>query len=84
MTGQRTDKPSSVMAQEQCDALAERIAAVFRERKQLGDERRRRQQEYDRLNSERALARHYRLRDAFHGQADDPVYVTIMASDAAV
>jgi len=80
MTGQRTDEPTSVMAHEQCDALAERIAAVLRQRKQLGDERRRQQREYQRVNCERALARHYRLRDDLR---HDPAYATIMASNAA-
>jgi hypothetical protein len=84
MTGQRTDEPSSVMAQEQCDALAARIAAVLRDRKKFGEERRRRRLEYERLNGERALARHYKLRDDFRKRSDDPVYVTIMGSNAAV
>ncbi len=45
------------MTQLQRDALAERIAAVLRERKKIGAERRMQQ----RSNSERALARHRRL-----------------------
>jgi len=54
-----------VMTNVQRDVLAERIAAVLRQRKTIGDERRRQEQEYRRLNSERALARHYKLRVNF-------------------
>jgi hypothetical protein len=44
------------------NVLAERIAAVFHQRQKIGAERRTRECEYQRLNNDRALARHYRLR----------------------
>ena len=50
------------------DPVAERIAAVLLERKQIGDQRRTQQQAYQRLNGERALARHYRRRGQLVGQ----------------
>ena len=50
------------------DALAERIAAVLLERQKIGDERRMREQAYQRRNAESALARHYRLRGRPVGQ----------------
>jgi len=84
MTGQRTDAPTSVKTQEQCDALAERIAAVLPERKKLGDKRRRRRYEFQRQNEECTLARHYTLRDGFRIAEMDLVYATIMASNAAI
>ena len=49
------------MTQTQCDALADRIAAVLRDRQEVGAERRRQEREYQRLNSARALARYYSL-----------------------
>jgi hypothetical protein len=53
------------------NVLAERIAAVFQQRQKIGAERRTRQCEYQRLNNDRALARHYRLRgEAAEHQAD--------------
>lgn len=78
-----------VMTNVQCDVLAERIAAVLRERKTIGEERRRQEQEYRRLNSERALARHYKLRGGFRkeskrrNQEIDRVYDAIMSANAA-
>ena len=78
-----------VMTNVQCDVLAERIAAVLRQRKKIGDERRRHEQEYRRLNSERALARHYKLRGEFRkgserrNQEIDRVYEAIMSANAA-
>lgn len=78
------NEPTSVMTQEQCDAMAERIAAVLRERKTIGDERRRRRLEYERKNGERALARYYNFKNDFRFEEMDVVYATIMASNAAV
>jgi hypothetical protein len=78
-----------VMTNQQCDVLAERIAAVLRQRKTIGEERRRQEQEYRRLNSERALARHYKLRGGFRkeskrrNQEIDRVYDAIMSANAA-
>ena len=43
------------------NVLAERIAAVLRQRKKIGAERRTHEREYQRLNNDRARARHYRL-----------------------
>jgi hypothetical protein len=43
------------------NVLAERIAAVLRQRHKIGAERRAHECEYQRLNNERALARYYRL-----------------------
>lgn len=78
-----------VMTNVQRDALAERIAAVLRQRKTIGVERRRQEQEYRRLNSERAIARHYKLRGEFRkgserrNQEIDPSYDAIMSANAA-
>ena len=77
-----------VMTNVQCDVLAERIAAVLRQRKTIGEERRRQEQEYRRLNSERALARHYKLRGGFRKESKrrnqiDRVYDAIMSANAA-
>ena len=44
------------------NVLADRIAAVFRQRQKIGAERRTRECEYQRLNNDRALARYFRLR----------------------
>ena len=52
---------TQVMTQTQCDALADRIAAVLRERQEVGAERRRRERDYQHRNSERAIARSRRL-----------------------
>ena len=78
------NESTCVMTPEQCDALAERIAAVLHERKQLGDERRRRQQEYERKNGERASARYYNLRNDCRLGDMYVVYATIMSSNAAL
>ena len=43
------------------NVLAERIAAVLRQRQKIGAERRAHECEYQRLNNDRALARYYRL-----------------------
>jgi hypothetical protein len=48
------------MTHERTEALAERIAATLRERRRIGDERRRR--EHEGCNAERAIARYHRLR----------------------
>lgn len=56
-----TVETHQVMTQTQCDALADRIAGVLRERQEVGAERRRREREYQHRNSERALARSRRL-----------------------
>ena len=83
------NEPTPGMTQEQCDALAERIAAVLRERKKFGDERRRQEMKYGRHNNDRALARYYKLRGEFREQADrrvkeiDRVYDAIMSANAA-
>jgi hypothetical protein len=50
------------MTQEQCNAVAERIAAVLRERKKIAHERQMREREYQRRNNDRALARYYKER----------------------
>jgi hypothetical protein len=82
-------EPRPVMTQQQCDALAERIAAVLRERKRLGEERRRLQLEYQRQNNEPALSRYHKLRGEFHKHSQrrvnelDLVFHTIMSSNAA-
>jgi hypothetical protein len=83
------NNPTLIMTNQQCDVLAERIAAVLRQRKTIGEERRRQEQEYRRLNSERALARHYKLRGGFRkeskrrNQEIDRVYDAIMSANAA-
>ena len=59
---QTESEPTPVMTQEQCDAVAERIAAVLRERKRIAHERRMRGREYQRRNNDRALARYYQER----------------------
>jgi hypothetical protein len=56
------NEPTAVMTQEQCDAVAERIAAVLRERKKIAHERRMREREYQRRNNDCALARYYKER----------------------
>jgi hypothetical protein len=56
------NEPAPVMTQQQSDALAERIAAVLRERKKIAHERRMRDREYQRRNNDRALARYYKER----------------------
>ena len=53
--------------------LAERIAAVFQQRQKIGAERRTRECEYQRLNNDRALARHYRLRGRALAYAADGI-----------
>jgi hypothetical protein len=50
-----------VITHTQCDDLAARIAAVLIERKKVRAKRRRKELEYQRRNSERALARYRRL-----------------------
>ncbi len=55
------------------NVLAERIAAVLRQRQKIGAERRTHEREYQRLNNDRALARHYRLRDAGVAQQVDGI-----------
>jgi hypothetical protein len=83
------NEPTPVMTQEQCEALAERIAAVLRERKQIGDERRRQDSAYRQRNSDHARARYHQLRGGFREHAErrareiDQVYQTIMSSNAA-
>lgn len=82
-------EPTTFETREQCDALAERIAAVLRERKMIGDERRRQEREAYRRNSDRALARYYKLRGDVRDCAVRPtkeidrVYDTIMSTNAA-
>jgi hypothetical protein len=58
-------RESSAVVRRQHDAIAERIAAVLEERKNVGAERRERAAEYQLLNGERALARYYKLRGAY-------------------
>ena len=78
-----------VMTQDQCDALAERIAAVLRERKKIGDERRRQESAYRQRNSDYARARYHRQRGGLQEHSErrakelDQVYETIMSSNAA-
>lgn len=79
------NEPMPVMTQQQRNALAERIAAVLRGRKRLGEERRSREREYQRRNNERALSRYYKVRGEFPEQSKrrlkelDLVYHTILA-----
>jgi hypothetical protein len=67
-TGQPYAPPNHVprleITQEQCDALAERIARVLRERQQVAAERRMRALEVQRRNSQRSLARYHAVRAA--------------------
>lgn len=67
MKGKLTDasrdrERTNFITKEQCDTQAERIAAVLRERKKIGDDRRMRDREYQRQNYDRALARYYKER----------------------
>jgi hypothetical protein len=84
------NEPSPVMTQGQRDALATRIAAVLCERKNIGEERRKQELEYQRRNSARVLVRYYKLRGEFRKYSDrrfkeiDRMYDTIMSSNAAV
>jgi hypothetical protein len=55
------------------NVLAERIAAVFQQRQKIGAERRTRECEYKRLNNDRALARHYRLKGRALASAADGI-----------
>jgi hypothetical protein len=56
------------------NVLAERIAAVLRQRHQeVGAERRTHEFEYQRLNNDRALARYYRLRGGAVAQQVDGI-----------
>jgi hypothetical protein len=55
------------------DALAERIAAGLRGRQKVGAERQIQEREYQRRNSDRALARHYRLRGELVGRWGEPI-----------
>ena len=66
-THQTSSTETPGITQQERDALAGRIAAVLRKRKKLGAERRVQELEYQRLNRERALARHYRLRGEYVG-----------------
>jgi hypothetical protein len=83
------NEPSHVLTRQQCDALAERIAAALLERKKVGDERRRQERKYGLLNNDRALARYYRLRAEFPERTNrrvkeiDRIYDVIMSSNAA-
>jgi hypothetical protein len=54
-----------VLTQDQTDTLAERIAAVLRERKKVGAQRRMRELEMQRRNSQRTAAR-YLVARALH------------------
>jgi hypothetical protein len=56
------NEPTPLMTKEQCDAQAERIAAVLRERKKIGVERRMPGREYQHRTYDRALARSYKER----------------------
>jgi hypothetical protein len=55
------------------DALAERIVAGLLERQKVGAERQIQEREYQRRNSDRALARHYRLRNESVRQRGEPI-----------
>ena len=55
------------------NVLAERIAAVLRQRQKIGAERHAHECEYQRLNNERALARYYRLSGGAVGQQVDGI-----------
>ena len=63
---------TEVMTQTQRDALADRIAAVLRERQEVGAERRRQEHEYQRRNKERALARYRSLATHRSDNAHEP------------
>jgi len=52
------------------NVLAERIAAVLRQRQKIGAERRIHERKYQRLNNDRALARHYLSRAGVAEQVD--------------
>jgi hypothetical protein len=71
------NEPPSFITQEQCEAQAERIAAVLRERKKIGDERRRRELEYQRRNNDRALAHYYKGRGEVSQQPAHHIEKTI-------
>jgi hypothetical protein len=45
----------------------------LRQRQKIGDQRRNQEREYQRLNNDRALARHYRLRGAEVAQQADGI-----------
>jgi hypothetical protein len=79
------NEPSHVLTRQQCDALAERIAAALLERKKVGDERRRQERKYGLLNNDRALARYYRLRAEYPERTNRRVKEidVIMSSNAA-
>ena len=64
---------TQTMTQTQCDAWADRIAAVLRERQEVGAERRRQGREYQRLNSARALARYHSLTKRRSANANEPL-----------
>ena len=55
------------------NVLAERIAAVLLQRQRIGAERRIHERRYQRLNNDRALARHYRLSRAGVAQQVDSI-----------
>ena len=83
------NRSTPVTTQDQRDALGARIEMALRERKKIGDERRRQERDYRRRNSDRAISRYYKLRGEFREQAErrvkeiDRVYDTIMSSNAA-
>lgn len=63
---------TQVMTETQCDALADRIAAMLRERQEIGAARRRLEREYQRRNNERALARYRSLAMHRSDHANEP------------
>jgi len=86
----RNENVPPAMTQAQADALAERIASVLRERKKFGDERRIVDREYQRRNSNCALARYHKLRGEIREQSErrteeiDAAYVVMMSCNVAI
>jgi hypothetical protein len=65
------------------DALAERIAAGFRDRKKVAEERRMQERDYLRRNSERALLRYHKLRGELKPEFSERSEPRIKEIDAA-
>jgi hypothetical protein len=77
------------MTTERTEALGERIATVLRERRRIGEERRRRENDYQPRNAQRTIARHIRLRGEPKGMVSrqvkelNAVYDAVISSNAA-
>ena len=81
----RSEASPVIGTPEDRDALADRIEAVIRERRRIGEERRRQQCEYQRRNDEHALLPHLRGEPKHVGRVKkrDEVYGAVISSDAA-